>query len=157
MGLGTISCSGRDIVPSVDERLHLSHLKGYSPTFMHSNLASAQERSHTIEAQLSETTKQLHELRIRQRQLEARNALLEKVAKLNKQPSGEAPPEGLPSPTVPFSIQVFCKLLRRESKYKNVWMGIKTPCLITHDLLCSRLLFCAVACFGSGLLYLLFI
>ena len=46
-----------------------------------------QERAQNIETQLSETTKQLHELRIRQRQLEARNALLEKVAKLNQQPS----------------------------------------------------------------------
>lgn len=45
------------------------------------------ERAQNIETQLSETTKQLHELRIRQRQLEARNALLEKVAKLNQQPS----------------------------------------------------------------------
>ncbi len=46
-----------------------------------------QERAQNIETQLSETTKQLHELRIRQRQLEARNALLEKVAKLNQQPA----------------------------------------------------------------------
>lgn len=82
----------------------------------HHVLASAQERSQTVEMQLSETTKQLHELRVRQRQLEARNALLEKVAKLNKQPSGEAPLEGSPSPTVPFSIQVCCKFL---SHYNN--------------------------------------
>ncbi|KAL0023825.1 hypothetical protein WJX77_009006 [Trebouxia sp. C0004] len=47
------------------------------------------ERAQSIEAQLSETTKQLHDLRIRQKQLEARNALLEKVAKLNQQPSHE--------------------------------------------------------------------
>lgn len=118
---------------------------------MHSSLAFAQERSHTIEAQLSETTKQLHELRIRQRQLEARNALLEKVAQLNKQPSGEAPPEGLPSPTVPFSIQVCCKCYAMTGNSTNSDGYLKTPCLITHDLLWSRLLFCAVLCFGSVL------
>lgn len=49
-----------------------------------------QERAQNIEAQLSETTKQLHDLRVRQKQLEARNLLLEKVAKLNQQPSQEA-------------------------------------------------------------------
>ncbi|KAL3132930.1 hypothetical protein ABBQ38_006844 [Trebouxia sp. C0009 RCD-2024] len=63
------------------------------------------ERCHTIEAQLSETTKQLHELRVRQKQLEARNALLEKVAKLTKQPSGESPAESSASPSFPFSLQ----------------------------------------------------
>ena len=50
---------------------------------------SLQERSQSIEAQLAETTSQLHELRLRQRQLEARNSLLEKVAVLNKQQSGD--------------------------------------------------------------------
>ena len=61
------------------------------------SLGYVQERSQSIEAQLAETTSQLHELRLRQRQLEARNSLLEKVAALNKQqdsdylrsPSGE--------------------------------------------------------------------
>ncbi|DBA70363.1 hypothetical protein WJX79_000172 [Trebouxia sp. C0005] len=43
------------------------------------------ERSHTAEAKLLETTAQLEELQVRQRQLEARNLLLEKVARLNKQ------------------------------------------------------------------------
>ena len=57
-----------------------------------------QERSQNIEIQLSETTKQLHELRVRQKQLEARNALLEKVAKLHQQPSNDAS-EPAQSPT----------------------------------------------------------
>ena len=57
---------------------------------------SVQERSQTVEAQLAETTKQLHDLRVRQKQLEARNALLEKVAKLNQQTSCE-PKEPSPS------------------------------------------------------------
>ncbi|DBA97104.1 TPA: hypothetical protein ACH3X1_014875 [Trebouxia sp. C0004] len=43
------------------------------------------ERSHTAEAKLLETTAQLEELQVRQRQLEVRNLLLEKVARLNKQ------------------------------------------------------------------------
>ncbi|KAL0055380.1 hypothetical protein WJX82_011516 [Trebouxia sp. C0006] len=43
------------------------------------------ERSHTAEAKLLETTAQLEELQVRQRHLEARNLLLEKVARLNKQ------------------------------------------------------------------------
>jgi len=50
----------------------------------------AQERSETIEAQLAATTSQLHDLKLRQRQLEARNDLLEKVAALNKQQSFQA-------------------------------------------------------------------
>ncbi len=47
--------------------------------------AVPQERSHTAEAKLLETTAQLEELQVRQRHLEARNLLLEKVARLNKQ------------------------------------------------------------------------
>ena len=42
-----------------------------------------------IETQLAETTQQLQELKLRQKQLEARNHLLEKVAVLNKQQSVE--------------------------------------------------------------------
>ena len=48
-------------------------------------VAILQERSELIEAQLAETTSQLHELKLRQKQLEARNQLLEKVAVMNKQ------------------------------------------------------------------------
>ena len=51
----------------------------------HVNPCVAQERSHTAEAKLQETTTQLEELQVKQRQLEARNLLLEKVARLNKQ------------------------------------------------------------------------
>lgn len=47
--------------------------------------AMLQERTQTTEAQLAETTSQLHNLRLRQRELEARNSLLEKIAALNKQ------------------------------------------------------------------------
>ena len=46
-----------------------------------------QERTHTTEAQLAETTSQLHSLKLKQRELEARNCLLEKIAALNKQES----------------------------------------------------------------------
>ena len=46
-----------------------------------------QERDQTLEAQLAETTNQLHNLRLKQRELEARNSLLEKVAALNRQQS----------------------------------------------------------------------
>lgn len=49
------------------------------------------ERSVTMEAQLFETTSQLHELKLRQKQLEARNNLLEKVAVLNTQLSIQLP------------------------------------------------------------------
>lgn len=45
---------------------------------------SLQERSANIEAQLAETTSQLQHLKLRQRQLEARNRLLE-LAAANKQ------------------------------------------------------------------------
>ena len=44
-----------------------------------------------MEAQLCETTSQLHELKLRQKQLEARNNLLEKVAVLNTQLSIQLP------------------------------------------------------------------
>ncbi|DBA92646.1 hypothetical protein WJX77_002725 [Trebouxia sp. C0004] len=43
------------------------------------------ERSSTTEAQLAETTSQLHSLKLKQKELEARNALLEKLARLDKQ------------------------------------------------------------------------
>jgi len=47
--------------------------------------AVPQEWSHTTEAKLLETAAQLEELQVKQRQLEARNFLLEKVARLDKQ------------------------------------------------------------------------
>jgi len=49
-------------------------------------LLTFQERSQNIEAQLAETTSQLHTLRLRQRQLEAQNHLLE-FASPNRQTS----------------------------------------------------------------------
>ena len=48
-----------------------------------------QERDQTIEAQLAETTSELRSLRLKQRELEARNNLLEKVAALSRQPSSQ--------------------------------------------------------------------
>jgi len=59
-------------------------------------LISAQERSANIEAQLAEATSQLQHLRLRQRQLEARNRLLE-LAAANKQSASpaSAPQRGL--------------------------------------------------------------
>lgn len=47
--------------------------------------ALLQEREQTTEAQLAETTSQLHNLRLRQRELEARNNLLEKITALHKE------------------------------------------------------------------------
>ena len=44
-----------------------------------------QDRAQTAEAQLAETTSQLHSLRLKQRELEARNHLLEKLAALDAQ------------------------------------------------------------------------
>ncbi len=44
-----------------------------------------QERSSTTEVQLAETASELLKLKVRQRELEARNALLEQLANLNKQ------------------------------------------------------------------------
>ncbi|DBA92181.1 hypothetical protein WJX77_001073 [Trebouxia sp. C0004] len=52
------------------------------------------ERSQTIEAQLAETTSQLHDLRLRQRQLEARNQLLELAAANKQQASPVSAPQG---------------------------------------------------------------
>lgn len=48
-----------------------------------------QERDQTIEAQLAETTSELRSLRLKQRELEARNNLLEKVAALSRQSSSQ--------------------------------------------------------------------
>lgn len=57
--------------------------------------ARQKAKSQTIEVQLAETTAQLNELKLKQKQLEARNALLEKVAALNRQPStGSSPSLG---------------------------------------------------------------
>ncbi|DBB14398.1 TPA: hypothetical protein ACH3X3_004698 [Trebouxia sp. C0006] len=50
------------------------------------------ERSTTTEAQLAETTSQLHNLKLRQKELEARNALLEKLARLDKQQKQQQEP-----------------------------------------------------------------
>ncbi len=44
-----------------------------------------QERCSTTEVQLAETASELQKLKIRRRELEARNALLEQLANLNKQ------------------------------------------------------------------------
>lgn len=44
-----------------------------------------QEQCSTTEVQLAETASELQKLKIRQRELEARNALLEQLANLNKQ------------------------------------------------------------------------
>lgn len=53
-------------------------------------LGIVQAVSEMIETQLAETTEQLQQLKLRQKQLEARNNLLEKVAVLNKQQSLES-------------------------------------------------------------------
>ena len=50
---------------------------------------SYQVKSQTLENEFAETKAQLEELKDRQKQLEARNVLLEKVMKLNKQPQHE--------------------------------------------------------------------
>ena len=60
--------------------------------------AVPQERSRTAEAKLLETTAQLEELQVKQRQLEARNLLLEKVARRNKQTGLREAHEPVPLP-----------------------------------------------------------
>ncbi len=61
---------------------------------------SLQERSQTIEAQLANATTQLHELKLRQRELEARNVLLERTASNSRQ--------GLSQPqTLQATVQVW--------------------------------------------------
>lgn len=58
----------------------------------------AEAKSQTIEAQLADTTAQLNELKVKQKQLEARNALLEKVATMNRQSStGSSSSPSLPA------------------------------------------------------------
>ncbi len=102
-----------------------------------------QERTETVEAQLAETTAQLHELKLRQRQLEARNNLLEKVAALNKQQSME---DRLLSSDVAESsslnmwqVQLFSK---RGSR--NIWHSVDLSfacccCLLSvADLVCPH-------------------
>ena len=56
-----------------------------SPGFRSDTGVCVQERSSTTEVQLAETASELQKLKIRQRELEARNALLEQLANLNKQ------------------------------------------------------------------------
>lgn len=48
-------------------------------------------KSQTLEDRLAETTAELQELRDRQKPLEARNALLEKLMQLNKQSLQQSP------------------------------------------------------------------
>lgn len=49
------------------------------------NFIAWQVRSHEIEAEFAATTAELRELKTKQKALEARNLLLEKLVKLNKQ------------------------------------------------------------------------
>ena len=57
-----------------------------------------QERSSNVEAQLAETTSQLHDLRLRQTQLESQNHMLELAVPSN--------PSGLPLSVLQQSLQV---------------------------------------------------
>ncbi len=50
-------------------------------------------KSQTLEAELAETKAQLEELKGRQKQLEIRNTLLEKVTQFNQQQPQQAPVE----------------------------------------------------------------
>ena len=61
-------------------------------------------------SQLDETSAQLHELKVKQRQLEQRNFLLEKVAALNKQQAMPAVPQS--AIEVHFVCQTVHSLLR---------------------------------------------
>jgi len=63
-----------------------------------STVYHVQERSSNVEAQLAETTSQLHDLRLRQSQLEAQNHLLELAVPNN--------PAGLPVSAPQQSLQV---------------------------------------------------
>ena len=70
--------------------------------------AALQERSNTAEAKLLETTAQLDELQARQRHLKARNMLLEKVARLNKQSILREAHEPVP---LPWEVQLSSRQL----------------------------------------------
>ncbi len=63
-----------------------------------STVYRVQERSSNIEAQLAETSSQLHDLRLRQSQLEAQNHLLELAVPNN--------PAGLPVSVPQHTLQV---------------------------------------------------
>ena len=76
--------------------------------------AVPQERSHTAEAKLLETTAQLEELQVRQRHLEARNLLLEKVARLNKQTVLREAHEPVP---LPWEVSPLIRLTTVSSHY----------------------------------------
>ena len=68
---------------------------------------SCQVRSATVESQLAETTAQLQELREKQKSLEARNTLLEKLMKLNKQSlDAQAPAKVSADEVIPSSINL---------------------------------------------------
>ena len=54
---------------------------------------SVQVKSQTLEAELAETKAQLDELKGRQKQLEIRNTLLEKVTQFNQQQPQQPPVE----------------------------------------------------------------
>ena len=75
------------------------------------SIVSLQEHRQTAEAKILETTAQLEQLQISQRQLEARNFLLEKVVYLNKQ-TAEACEPLLPPQEVSQSIsRIRCLLI----------------------------------------------
>ena len=76
-----------------------------------------QERSHTAEAKLQATTTQLEELQVKQRQLEARNLLLEKVARLNKQTVLREAHEPVPLPWEVHSKAYLPSLVTLSSHY----------------------------------------
>lgn len=86
--------------------------------------AVPQERSHTAEAKLLETTAQLEELQVRQRQLEARNLLLEKVARLNKQTVLREAHEPVP---LPWEVSPWIRLTTVSSHFAVLFPPAAQP------------------------------
>ncbi len=66
-----------------------------------------QAQSRSMEAQLADTTAQLRELKLQQEKLEARNSLLEQVAKIHQSPLRGT--QAAPTPSEKDFWQVQCR------------------------------------------------
>ena len=87
-------------------------------------VASCRERSHDAEVRLLETSAKLQEVQLKQKELEARNLLLEKVARLSKQSVARNPnpkqPRDLPWEVGPLTcLRYFCPVLHVPAAAKH--------------------------------------
>ena len=82
---------------------------------------SCQVRSATVESQLAETTAQLQELREKQKSLEARNILLEKLMKLNKQSADAQAPAKVNADEVTYHCDVDVVHHHHHHSHHNVY------------------------------------